>query len=1693
MYYYFYLQLIINSFSRRLVGKSFEYNVSELKLSELNIQPTGSIKAELTLICRIAEGIFSREDVHLEPESITALATLLLAMTRTYVTNRKVRVEESTVTSILRTYKALLWRMQDVRPHVAFFSRLFGPASHSRSLFNFQSVRAILGEVYYAYSEHESTCGVMTFAAAALRALISTDGKLLETRNFDLCMPVFQQLSSADEGVMSDEESEERVVISWSKILGPAGGHTPRSSTLCTAVIHECFRCLYDVENTVRSSALSSLRHLMDSIASWMESSDMEGETWADLMKAIIIPSIHNGLKRSVDVTKRCFVLLAGHILRSFRLIETSLSEDFKMCIHLEATFLLHEDPEQDFFENITHLQLHRRIRAMSKLRERLDKESDMSDRSDSVLSISTIMNVLLPVAYHPIESEEFLKKDHLTYLQEAAIFVGSLVKLLPWNQYFIVLKTILKMLDQQKKEKEKIILNSLCGVLDSFHFNMIGNEEPTDLDDPILERVRKLTSLEGSPDDDVIEADDAENLNEDQVDKSDNDIIEEEDNDDENEVDDEDANELATKGKANEGAVVAGKVTYASTSPEHISRVVINSVIPWVKVFLLKDDRDHKGNKSQTVRPQVAVALTKLICQLQPPVVSEEKKLGYFTNLVINVVGTLRSRDASARDAARDSLAKMILTTGMHSLYTVIYELRHLLTEGYQRHICNYSVKSILIAVLIDYQSPVHAQSIPLSSLYELSDNPNIGKLFDNIDFIKPELDRCVPMIMECVMDDLTGESRKDFTASETGVNRAVIRESKGSKANDILEISARYILFRPTYALAHQLHQLEFSSIHGLTSPLLNVLRDSEDPSLIGRVGEALQRVALGISRNPTLLAPELLLYLHSTLQPFTLKIIKDSLRKRQALGRIVKGELMTDTSINTIDELGADEIFGEDFPSYLRDDSDDEDEAALYSKKKVRHDNVTGFKANVWLPSQNQVLLDQKAVVEQREREKAERTKVLDGASAPLLTGYNRYKSERTGSSSGKYAGGSSDPAALAAVKFCLTTLQSCIKSERLSIDDEGVVTMLEPFLPILAHCLHLDDASNVATLALRCICSVLNWGVPFDPNLPRIIGNQMLKLMFKGGALLTTDGELVQACLKGLICLFQSFQHSGSNDEGNAQALAELELQTTSATKVKMTKTSKNKLQSDSNKTAPQHTLGMPLKEQNLRLLVQLLTSSINDVTSSYQNSAFQLVKVLVECKVMLPELYDLMEKLIDLIVLAHRKNVRESASSTVVSFMLYYPLGAKRFQVHLKKLLANCAYEYPEGREAALTALSNLVRLMPLTVLEEHAHMIYLPLALRTVNDSSERCRDAACEAILYLSRKVSPELFSQFYEYACKWMGTLSVVEPGVQSNGLVKTGARTATVLVSAKPDFLKKSGRVKRLVTLIRDDLITYMDSTAKVPLSQMAVPSSEKDEGDIGSTSWSVMYRLLLILDRLMTTLPSSTEEAMIQLMVPVPESPSRMHVLDLTQELMLHDHAWVQQAACSVIKSYLHRRDPSNLTTSPSELLAKPNNLYQLGRRLCVLVNRLELSRAHLDCVMECLGFVIRAMVLNPELTTDMSRDAGIDEDNINDEDNDYKESKIDEKFNRAADDSDSDEDSIESNDEEVIDNQDNEDDDDDDDMNDDNINETDNDDAEPIEQKDGANWVMQRLRGVGTDSRGHRRRHVILVSFQPALL
>ena len=95
-------------------------------------------------------------------------------------------------------------------------------------------------------------------------------------------------------------------------------------------------------------------------------------------------------------------------------------------------------------------------------------------------------------------------------------------------------------------------------------------------------------------------------------------------------------------------------------------------------------------------------------------------------------------------------------------------------------------------------------------------------------------------------------------------------------------------------------------------------------------------------------------------------------------------------------------------------------------------------------------------------------------------------------------------------------------------------------------------------------------------------------------------------------------------------------------------------------------------------------------------------------------------------------------MRQLCSSTLLQFLLDYPLGDKRFQAHMHKLVANLSYEHESGRLAGIDFLAVLTSKLPPGLLRQYADVIFLPLVARLVGDASAKCRQEVGGAIATL-------------------------------------------------------------------------------------------------------------------------------------------------------------------------------------------------------------------------------------------------------------------------------------------------------------------------------------------------------------------
>ena len=71
--------------------------------------------------------------------------------------------------------------------------------------------------------------------------------------------------------------------------------------------------------------------------------------------------------------------------------------------------------------------------------------------------------------------------------------------------------------------------------------------------------------------------------------------------------------------------------------------------IVPKVERDLLKEEVDKSGSRFKSVRPPIAIALLKVLQKL--PTSTFNIKL---PNLILTICGVLKSKDSSAREAAR-------------------------------------------------------------------------------------------------------------------------------------------------------------------------------------------------------------------------------------------------------------------------------------------------------------------------------------------------------------------------------------------------------------------------------------------------------------------------------------------------------------------------------------------------------------------------------------------------------------------------------------------------------------------------------------------------------------------------------------------------------------------------------------------------------------------------------------------------------------------------------------------------------------------------------------------------------------------------------------------------------------------------------------------------------------------------------
>lgn len=96
----------------------------------------------------------------------------------------------------------------------------------------------------------------------------------------------------------------------------------------------------------------------------------------------------------------------------------------------------------------------------------------------------------------------------------------------------------------------------------------------------------------------------------------------------------------------------------------------------------------------------------------------------------------------------------------------------------------------------------------------------------------------------------------------------------------------------------------------------------------------------------------------------------------------------------------------------------------------------------------------------------------------------------------------------------------------------------------------------------------------------------------------------------------------------------------------------------------------------------------------------QATAFGLLKAIINRKLIIPEIHDVMNKVAELSITSEHPHVRLQSRQVFHQFLMEYPLG-KKLDTHLVFYMSQLNYETQPGRESALEMIFGIVTSFPI--------------------------------------------------------------------------------------------------------------------------------------------------------------------------------------------------------------------------------------------------------------------------------------------------------------------------------------------------------------------------------------------------------
>lgn len=222
-------------------------------------------------------------------------------------------------------------------------------------------------------------------------------------------------------------------------------------------------------ETAIRGNALSCLKHFISEV--------QDGEADAKKLQKVLLQAVRKQMNNDSETVRADFVEMLGAIVKHW---------ESEIPLQDMNALLVGDDEEASFFNNILHIQSHRRNRAMRRLTSQVEA---------GFISAENVAEYFLPLLQKFANDDSTGEAAQSTKGQSVASIM-VLLQWLDWKSFRKVFRQYRQLLDQ-KKVDEKIDVRLLSHAADALTATVAARNSSTETDSPLPHLAKSLPSQE--------------------------------------------------------------------------------------------------------------------------------------------------------------------------------------------------------------------------------------------------------------------------------------------------------------------------------------------------------------------------------------------------------------------------------------------------------------------------------------------------------------------------------------------------------------------------------------------------------------------------------------------------------------------------------------------------------------------------------------------------------------------------------------------------------------------------------------------------------------------------------------------------------------------------------------------------------------------------------------------------------------------------------------------------------------------------------------------------------------------------------------------------------------------------------------------------------------------------------------------